>query len=249
MPCVIRTAIREQPEMAQAVIRNLSDNLRMLVNMVEELSFHQVTNRLARLIAHLPPDQLGGQTNPHITQDQLAARLGTVREVVARSLRELERSGAIRVQRRHIEVIDESVLRDWSEEPPIVKPKLPALRAGNLIRFIDRLARLIRALPGRIVWITAGVPAASTAFSCAWRARSVASPRMRSASSGLWKPMLFSAAMKSQRSWASRCRLRASVSSSWLTFGYCGSLLDRSQWLRRWRLRTHPWQSAPGPGW
>jgi len=114
---VIHQAIQEQPEMAQAVIHNLAENLRMLVNMVEELSFHQVTNRLARLISQLPAEQLGGQSNPHITQDQLAARLGTVREVVARSLRELERSGAIRVQRRQIQVLDESVLRDWSQEP------------------------------------------------------------------------------------------------------------------------------------
>ncbi len=115
---VIHQAIQEQPEMAQAVIHNLAKNLRMLVSMVEELSFHQVTNRLARLISQLPAEQLGGQANPHITQDQLAARLGTVREVVARSLRELERSGAIRVQRRQIQVLDESLLRDWSQEPP-----------------------------------------------------------------------------------------------------------------------------------
>jgi len=33
-------------------------------------------------------------------------------------LRELERSGAIRVQRRQIRVIDENILRDWSQEPP-----------------------------------------------------------------------------------------------------------------------------------
>jgi CRP/FNR family transcriptional regulator len=113
---IIRQAMREQPEMAQAVIKNLTANLRMLVNLVEELSFHQVTNRLARLIAQLSPDQLGGQSNPRLTQDLLAARLGTVREVVARSLRELEGSGAIRVQRRQIQILDESLLRDWAQE-------------------------------------------------------------------------------------------------------------------------------------
>jgi CRP/FNR family transcriptional regulator len=111
---VIRSCILEHPEMAQAVILNLSHNLRMLVSAVEELSFYQVTNRLARLISRLPPEQLEDQ---RITQDQLAARLGTVREVVARSLRDLERSGAIRVERRQIQVIDESLLRDWGQEP------------------------------------------------------------------------------------------------------------------------------------
>lgn len=47
-----------------------------------ELSFYQVTNRLARL-----------------AQEALATRLGTVREVVPRSLPELERSRAIQLNR------------------------------------------------------------------------------------------------------------------------------------------------------
>jgi CRP-like cAMP-binding protein len=111
---VIRQCMQHHPEMAQAIIQNLSANLRMLVNVVEELSFYQVTNRLARLIGSLHPEQLQDQS---ITQDQLAARLGTVREVVARSLRDLERSGAIRVQRRQIQVLDEHILLEWAQEP------------------------------------------------------------------------------------------------------------------------------------
>jgi len=111
---VIRQCINQHPEMAEAVILNLSRNLRMLVGAVEELSFCQVTNRLARLISRLPTEQLEDQ---HITQDQLAARLGTVREVVARSLRDLERSGAIRVERRQIRVVNERLLHDWAQEP------------------------------------------------------------------------------------------------------------------------------------
>jgi CRP/FNR family transcriptional regulator len=111
---VIRDCIRQHPEMAQAVILNLTRNLRLLVGAVEELSFYQVTNRLARLISRLPAEQLEVQ---RITQDELAARLGTVREVVARSLRDLERSGAIRVERRQIQVLNEHLLRDWAQEP------------------------------------------------------------------------------------------------------------------------------------
>jgi CRP/FNR family transcriptional regulator len=111
---VIRSTLAEHPEMAQAVILNLTNNLRTLVGIVEELSFFQVTSRLARLIGRLPPEQLHGQ---RLTQDQLAAHLGTVREVVARSLRDLERSGAIRVHRKQIQILDEGLLRDWAQEP------------------------------------------------------------------------------------------------------------------------------------
>jgi hypothetical protein len=38
-----------------------------------------------------------------------------VREVVARSLKELERSGAIRIEDRRIRITDDDVLRQWSQ--------------------------------------------------------------------------------------------------------------------------------------
>ena len=116
-PELIQETLYQHPEMGRAVIQNLARNLRMMVGIVEELSFYQVTNRLARLLSQLPPDQLSGEASSRITQDQLAARLGTVREVVSRSLRELERSGAIRVYRRQIEVIDPAALELWAQGP------------------------------------------------------------------------------------------------------------------------------------
>jgi len=48
-----------------------------------------------------------------MTQEQMAARLGTVREVVARSLKELERSGAIQVENRRIRIVDQEIFRQW----------------------------------------------------------------------------------------------------------------------------------------
>ncbi len=182
---VIRLCISQHPEMAQAVILNLSHNLRMLVGAVEELSFYQVTNRLARLISRLPAEQLEEQ---RITQDQLAARLGTVREVVARSLRDLERSGAIRVERRQIQVLNEQPAARLGAGANRLNIKTGRHKPPGFF-----IAWLYWLLPCRM----SGVPAAWTAFNCAWRARSVDLARMRSASSGLWKPMLFSAAMKS----------------------------------------------------
>ena len=109
----IRRCMEQNPQMAQAVIHNLAQNLRMLVGVVEELSFYQVSNRLARLLSRMPAEQLAER----ITQDQLAARLGTVREVVARSLRDLQRSGAIRVTQRRIQIIDQNLLSDWAQDP------------------------------------------------------------------------------------------------------------------------------------
>jgi len=113
----IRASLYRYPEVSKAVVLSLSKNLRMLVGKVEELSFYQVTTRLARLIENLSKGELEGNSQVRLTRDDMAARLGTVREVVARSLKELERSGAIRITRRKIEIVDQGRLKEWAQTP------------------------------------------------------------------------------------------------------------------------------------
>jgi CRP/FNR family transcriptional regulator len=109
----IRRMMNNHPDMCHGVVLNLSQNLRNLMDMVEQLLFYQVTHRLARLLCQLSVEQ----QQASLTQQQLAARLGTVREVVARSLRQLQRSGAIQTRRGRVEVINPDILRDWSQGP------------------------------------------------------------------------------------------------------------------------------------
>jgi CRP/FNR family transcriptional regulator len=111
-PAMLLHLVQTHPQFAQKVLTNFARNLRNLVRMVSELAFYQVTNRLARLIDETDSDQRGG---PTWTQEQLAARLGTVREVVARSLKELERSGAIRMEERRIHIADQAALQQWTQ--------------------------------------------------------------------------------------------------------------------------------------
>lgn len=106
----LRSLIATHPVFAQKVLANFGDMLRNLVRMVSEMAFYQVTHRLARLIS-----EHAEEPRPHWTQEQLAAQLGTVREVVARSLKELERSGAIRIEDRRIHIADDSVLQQWTQ--------------------------------------------------------------------------------------------------------------------------------------
>jgi len=101
--------VMTHPAFAQKVLANFGRMLRGMVQKVSEMAFYQVTHRLARLIAELPQDK----NSPHLTQEQLAARLGTVREVVARSIKELERSGAIRMEDRRFQIVDEEVFNQW----------------------------------------------------------------------------------------------------------------------------------------
>jgi CRP-like cAMP-binding protein len=114
---ILQQMARQSAELAQAVITNLTRNLRTLVRLVEEVSFYQVTNRLARLLVQLPEEQLSGTKTQRLTQDIMAARLGTVREVVARSLRDLDRCGAIRVRRGRIYILDMTLLNELAQRP------------------------------------------------------------------------------------------------------------------------------------
>lgn len=101
--------VMAHPMFAQKVLVNFGTMLRGMVRMVSEMAFYQVTHRLARLIdAELPQDKAA-----HWTQEQLAARLGTVREVVARSLKEMERSGAIKLEDRRIHIVDREIFDQW----------------------------------------------------------------------------------------------------------------------------------------
>jgi CRP/FNR family transcriptional regulator len=85
----------------------------MLIGKVAELSFYTVTARLARLLRQLSSKQLSGDNSERLTQDDLASRIGTVREVVSRSLKELEKNGAIDVQQGKIEILNREKLIDW----------------------------------------------------------------------------------------------------------------------------------------
>ena len=106
---MLRELVNLHPAFAQKIIRNYSQMLRGMVRMVSEMAFYQVTHRLARLIENMPQDK----SAPHWTQEQLAAQLGTVREVVARSLKELERSGAITIEDRRILIADKEIFQQW----------------------------------------------------------------------------------------------------------------------------------------
>ncbi len=109
-PETLRNLVSSSPNYANKILHNLSNNLRNLVLRVSGMAFFQVTHRLAQLLNELPTEALNGENNTRLTQDQLAARLGSVREVIARSLRALERSEVIRLENRRIYIVDREKL-------------------------------------------------------------------------------------------------------------------------------------------
>lgn len=100
----------ENPKIARNVARVLASRVRRDSSLIEVLSFGQVISRLAGLILK-QATATGSARLPHFTQQDLAAMAGTSRVVVNRSLRAMEEKGAIRLERRRIVILDESVLK------------------------------------------------------------------------------------------------------------------------------------------
>ncbi|MDZ7843402.1 MAG: Crp/Fnr family transcriptional regulator [Anaerolineales bacterium] len=109
----IRRLVSSHSRAALKIIDNLAQNLRALVDLAAELSFYPVTLRLVNFLLEQDPEILRGNQPLEITQDQLASRIGTVREVAARSLRELEEAGALQTSRGKIILTNVSRLREW----------------------------------------------------------------------------------------------------------------------------------------
>jgi CRP/FNR family cyclic AMP-dependent transcriptional regulator len=94
------------PRLAQAVVAVLAARARQLVGMVQDLSLRSVAARLAKLLL----DQATRPDSVPLTHQQMAARLGTVREMVSRALRELEDEGMVRRAGRQIVITDRAAL-------------------------------------------------------------------------------------------------------------------------------------------
>jgi CRP/FNR family transcriptional regulator len=95
------------PKLAQAVVAILAARARMLISMIEDLSLRSVAGRLAKLLLN---QALQGSEAVPLTRQQMAARLGTIREMVSRALREMEDEGLVRREGREIIITDRAAL-------------------------------------------------------------------------------------------------------------------------------------------
>lgn len=112
--------VEKHPEVARAVIRLLAGRLRALTLMIEDLSLRSVVARVAKLLLDCTRGQetvIEGAPGgcARLTQQQIAAMTGSVREVVQRALKALERDGAVKLARARVLVLDPDALERWSQ--------------------------------------------------------------------------------------------------------------------------------------
>jgi CRP/FNR family cyclic AMP-dependent transcriptional regulator len=93
------------PQVALKVLRVVGARLRRLVGIIEELSFTTVRHRLAAFLLRLPRIEGQSVTLPANNQE-LAAQIGTVRELVSRNLSRFQSEGFIRLDGRTVVLLD-----------------------------------------------------------------------------------------------------------------------------------------------
>ena len=110
----------KSPEVALKVLRVVGKRLRNLVSIIEELSFGTVRHRLASLLVRLAS---GGQRTPRgvevelpASQQEIAAQIGTVRELVSRGLGRLQAQCIIELEGRKIKIRDVKALEKEMED-------------------------------------------------------------------------------------------------------------------------------------
>ncbi len=106
------------PSVAQGVMQLLAARLRHMAELVEDLSFRHVSERVARVllqsIAPHPGVGAGIDTSRRISQREIAEMVGSSREVVARALKSIEDAGAITRNHGQITIIDPGRLAEVS---------------------------------------------------------------------------------------------------------------------------------------
>lgn len=109
----LRHATDRHPELARALLAELSERAMCFAAEIADGVFTTVPQRVAR---HLLDLAAGGQRGASLVaptgQRELAEAVGSVREVVDRALRELRADGIIETGRRRVTILDPEALHD-----------------------------------------------------------------------------------------------------------------------------------------
>ena len=124
----LRTLVSHHADLAMAFLTDFAGKVRHLVGLVDALSLQSVQSRLASLLLEQAeaarsgaglasqPGQSGQSAQTGLTQTDMAARLGTVREMVGRSLKSFREQGLIALDRGEIIIVDRRGLQALVEE-------------------------------------------------------------------------------------------------------------------------------------
>jgi CRP-like cAMP-binding protein len=99
--------LRKSPDLALAVIQELSRRLRSVNEQASSLSFQRVKERTMGLLERLakdPAEEGARRTTPALTHQQIADMVGTSRETVTRVVKDLKETGWLRQEGKRYQV-------------------------------------------------------------------------------------------------------------------------------------------------
>jgi CRP-like cAMP-binding protein len=117
----VHRLLLDHPRIAMAALKVLAGRLRNCAGLVETLSLHDVDRRLARLLLGEARSR-GHRTASAVefefalTHQQIASRIGSVREVVSRAYSRLQSGGLVRVEGKKVVIPDERALALYIEQ-------------------------------------------------------------------------------------------------------------------------------------
>ena len=109
-----RARLRTSPEVAIALLRELSRRLRRADDQIGSLVLLDVNGRGAELLVRLADEEGGDRITRKLTHATIAQMIGSSRETVSRTMRDLQDRGLIGVTRQEITLLDRTGLSGLS---------------------------------------------------------------------------------------------------------------------------------------
>ncbi|MCE1255114.1 MAG: Crp/Fnr family transcriptional regulator [Anaerolineae bacterium] len=107
-----RMLIKTYPDLAYTILTDFAKRLDRLTNLVEDLSLHSVRGRLAKFLLEQADK---GELADRWTQDEIAAHLGTVRDVIGRTLRAFMDAGLVKREGARLVLLDRKKLEEEAQ--------------------------------------------------------------------------------------------------------------------------------------
>lgn len=106
-PATVRRLVDRDARVARALLQELSERVLSFIAEIPSGAFATVRQRVARHLLDLASEQQRDrELVARVTQQELADAVGTVREVVVRTLRELRAAGLVQTRREGIFIVD-----------------------------------------------------------------------------------------------------------------------------------------------
>ena len=122
--CLIELIANERP-LLENYVQQLAHLNREYIERLEDMTFRTIPSRLAKLFLHETTyaDQIS-EAPTRLTQEEIAAILGTTREVIGRALRGLLNAGLLRKEGRKVFIADREGLEILADTNHMPDPRL-----------------------------------------------------------------------------------------------------------------------------